>query len=226
MGLTTIGLTAPVGVDPDEVLFAWKVSDGRRGAVQSAYRIVVSGSGGASTVVWDSGVVHSGSQAFVAYGGHPLAADSRYRWTVRTADSSGHWSNASAPAVFTTGLRTSDWTALWLRPGPTDPGLEEYTYLRTTHALPGGTIAFATAYVAAAHKYQLWVNGAKVDTGPSFCFPDEQYYQATDITTALRSGGPNAIGVLHHWYGPGQGRPRRPRGSWSRWRCTTRTGRW
>ena len=40
--------------------------------------------------------------------------------------------------------------------------------------------------MAAAHKYQLWVNGAKLDTGPSFCFPDEQYYQATDVTSALR----------------------------------------
>jgi alpha-L-rhamnosidase len=207
VGLTTTGVTAPVGVDPDQVLFAWKVSDGRRGAVQSAYRIEVSGPGEARTVVWDSGVVHSGSQAFVAYGGHPLAADSRYRWTARTADGAGHWSGASVPAAFTTGLRTSDWTALWLRPGPTDPGEEEYTYLRTTHALPAGTIAFATAYVAAAHKYQLWVNGAKVDTGPSFCFPDEQYYQATDITTAVRSGRLNAVGVLHHWYGPGRGRP-------------------
>ncbi len=207
VGTTTIGLAAPVGVDPDEVQFAWKVSDGRRGAVQSAYRIVVSGPGDARTVVWDSGVVHAGRQAFVAYGGRTLAADARYRWTVRTADAAGRWSGASAPAVFTTGLRTSDWTALWLRPGPTDPGEEEYTYLRTTHDLPGGSIAFATAYVAAAHKYQLWVNGARVDTGPSFCFPDEQYYQATDITKALRSGRPNAIGLLHHWYGPGQGRP-------------------
>jgi alpha-L-rhamnosidase len=207
VGLTTTGVTGPAGVDPDEALFAWKVSDGRRGALQSAYRIEVSGPGDARTVVWDSGVVHSGSQAFVAYGGPPLVADARYRWTVRTADASGHWSDASVPAAFTTGLRTSDWTAMWLSPGPPDPGEEEYTYLRTTQALPGGTIAFATAYVAAAHKYQLWVNGAKVDTGPSFCFPDEQYYQATDITTALRAGRPNGLGVLHHWYGPGQGRP-------------------
>ncbi len=61
--------------------------------------------------------------------------------------------------------------------------------------------------MAAAHKYQLWVNGAELDTGPSFCFPDEQYYQATDITAAVVAGHDNAIGILHHWYGPGQGRP-------------------
>jgi alpha-L-rhamnosidase len=73
--------------------------------------------------------------------------------------------------------------------------------------LPRGTVAYATAYVAAAHKYQLWVNGAKLDAGPSFCFPDEQYYQATDITTSLVPGKSNAVGILHHWYGPGRGRP-------------------
>jgi alpha-L-rhamnosidase len=206
-GLTTTGVVAPVGVDPDEVLFAWRVADDRRGAVQSGYRIVVVGPGDARSVVWDSRMVRSRRQAFVAYDGPRLSADSRYRWTVTTADGVGRWSEFSAPAMFTTGLRDVDWSALWLRPGPTDAGVEEYTYLRTARSLPGGTVAYATAYVAAAHKYQLWVNGAKLDAGPSFCFPDEQYWQATDVTAALVPGQRNAVGVLHRWYGPGRGRP-------------------
>jgi len=205
--LTTTGVDTPVGLDPDDVQFAWQVADSRRGAVQSGYRIAVFRLGVVHSKVWDSGKVHSPQQAFVKYGGPPLSADSRFRWTVATADGAGHWSELSAPATFTTGLRKADWTALWLRPGPADPGEEEYTYLRTTRALPKGTVAYATAYVAAAHKYQLWVNGAEVDSGPSFCFPDEQYYQATDITTSLVPGKSNAVGVLHHWYGPGRGRP-------------------
>ena len=57
------------------------------------------------------------------------------------------------------------------------------------------------------HKYQLWVNGARADTGPSFSYPDEQYVQATDVTRFLKAGSANVIGVLHHWYGAGQGRP-------------------
>ena len=205
--LYAVGVTDPVGVDPDDVQFAWRVVDPRRGAVQSAYRIVVTGPDGAASTVWDSGNVASAQQAFVRYGGPPLSSDARYHWTVRTSDREGRWSDPSTPARFTTGLRTEDWTALWLRPGPTVPGLEEYTYLRTTRVLPEGTIAHAVAYVAAAHKFHLWVNGARVDTGPSFCFPDEQYYQATDIASALAPGRTNAIGVLHHWYGPGRGRP-------------------
>jgi alpha-L-rhamnosidase len=205
--LATTGVAEPVGVDPDDVQFAWQVTDTRRGALQGAYRIVLAKDGPSHATVWDSGEVHSGRQAFVSYAGPSLSPDTRYRWTVSTADGEGRWSRASEPATFTTGLRSADWTALWLRPGPTDPGEEEYTYLRTTQALPKGAIAYATAYVAAAHKYQLWVNGTQVDAGPSFCFPDEQYYQATDVTTALESGRPNGFGVLHRWYGPGQGRP-------------------
>jgi alpha-L-rhamnosidase len=207
IALTTTGVAGPVGVDPDDVQFAWQVVDARRGAVQGGYRIVVVGPDDSSSTVWDSGEVSSSRQAFVRFGGPPLAGDARYRWTVRTSDPSGHWSGPSAAATFTTGLRDADWTALWLRPGPADPGEEEYTYLRTTTALPSGTIAYATAYVAAAHKYQLWVNGVQLDSGPSFCFPDEQYCQATDIISALHPGRANAVGILHHWYGPGRGRP-------------------
>ena len=157
--------------------------------------------------MWDSGPVTVDRQAFVAYGGPPLSAGSRYHWTVSTADAGGTWSEPSARAAFITGLRTADWEALWLRPGPAEVGEEAYTYLRTTEALPKGTVDYATAYVAGAHKYQLWVNGSRVDTGPSFCFPDEQYYQASDVTSSLVPGRTNAVGILHHWYGPGRGRP-------------------
>jgi alpha-L-rhamnosidase len=210
IGLGTTGVAGsagPVGVDPDDVQFAWQVADDRRGAVQGAYRVMVSGPNGSASMVWDSSEVHSVQQAFVPYGGPPLGADTSYRWTVRTADADGVWSEPSDPAAFATGLRPKDWTALWLRPGPADPGLEDYTYVRTVRTLPAGTITRATAFIAAAHKYRLWVNGTQIDSGPSFCFPDEQYYQATDVTSAVRAGRPNAFGVLHHWYGPGRGRP-------------------
>ena len=53
--LTTTGVADPVGVDPDGVQFAWQVSDTRRGAVQGAYRVVVSGPGRSPSTVWDSG---------------------------------------------------------------------------------------------------------------------------------------------------------------------------
>ena len=69
---------SPVGVDPDDVNFAWQVSDPRKGAIQSAYRIVVAHSGSEVATVWDSGDVESGRQAFVAYTGPALDADAAY----------------------------------------------------------------------------------------------------------------------------------------------------
>ncbi|HXW39353.1 MAG TPA: family 78 glycoside hydrolase catalytic domain, partial [Acidimicrobiales bacterium] len=209
-GLTTTGVEGPVGVDPDDVLFAWQLTDDRRGARQRAYRIVVDGPASPGTsrnTVWDSGTVTSSAQAFVAYDGPSLAPAARYRWTVRAADAAGRFSPPSAATTFTTGLRSSDWSASWLRPGPADPGEEIYTYLRGRWSLPSGRLAWATAFVAAAHRFQLWVNGSEWSQGPSFCFPDEQYVQATDVTAALTPGADNAVGVLHHWYGPGRGRP-------------------
>lgn len=209
-GLTTTGDVAPVGVDPDDVRFAWRLTDAARGARQQAYRITVAGrssTGGDGAVIWDTGPVSSDAQAFVPYAGPPLAPATPYGWTVRVAGADGRLGPASQPASFVTGLRTGDWTAQWLQPGPADPGVESYTYVRGRWSLPAGRLTRATAFVAAAHRFQLWVNGARVADGPSFCFPDEQYVQAADVTADLSAGRPNAIGVLHHWYGPGRGRP-------------------
>ncbi len=207
--LTVNGVDDPLGVDPDDVHFAWELNDSRRGARQSAYRIVVTTAPrtGSPRTIWDSAHVSSSRQAFVPYGGRRLAADTAYRWRVSTRDDSGEWSPFSEPASWTTGLRDGDWTAVWLQPAVTDPQVDRHTYVRTQRALPHKSIVRAMAYVAAAHKYQLWVNGTEADTGPSFCYPDEQYYQAIDVTRLLHPGRVNAIGVLHHWYGPGQGRP-------------------
>ena len=206
--LTVNGLERALGVEPDDVYFAFNHADARRGARQRAYRITVSSGGpGAPRPQWDSGTVESARQAFIPYGGPTLAADTTYRWTVATSDPAGRWSPASEPATFVTGLRAGDWSAQWLRPGPGGALPEEYTYVRTELRPGRSPIARATAYVAAAHKYQLWVNGSRVDTGPSFSFPDESYYQATDVTGHLRPGRPNVLGALHHWYSSGSGRP-------------------
>ncbi len=76
--LTVDGIAAPVGLSPNDVQFGWQLTDTRRGAVQSAYRVVVSKpNGGKPTTVWDSGKVLSNQQAFVGYAGPALASDQR-----------------------------------------------------------------------------------------------------------------------------------------------------
>jgi alpha-L-rhamnosidase len=216
--LTVDDRRAPVGVNPDAVAFAWHVGDGRAGARQTAYRVRVTRTALSSTpssnVVWDSGTVVSSREAFVEYGGPKLSPDTKYTWTVQTRNDAGATSAYAAPQSFVTGLRDSDWKAQWVRPGPpvTSQSEDQYTYVRRQVTLPAASIARATVYISASTQYVLWVNGRRVDAGPSFAYPDEQYYQASDVTALLKPGAPAVIGVLHHWYASGQGRPDSPPG--------------
>jgi len=206
-GLTVNGLTDPVGIDPDGCFFAWTLQSPGRVVAQVAFRVVVRRTDPTRTgVVWDSGPVASSRQAFVAYGGPALAADAAYQWTVRARGPAG-WGPVAAPAQFTTGLRDADWQAQWLRPAGESSQPDRVTYLRTEVTPPAGAVARATAFVSAAHTYRLFVDGSPVDAWPSFSYPDEQYVRTVDLTGMVAGGRRSAVGVLHRWYGPGQGRP-------------------
>lgn len=207
-GLTVNGLTNPVGIDPDGCWFAWTLQAGGRAVAQTAFRVVVRRTDPTpTTVIWDSGPVTSARQAFVAYGGPALAADAAYQWTVQARGAAG-WGLVAAPARFTTGLRAGDWeAATWLTPAAGPQGPDRVTYLRSEFTPPSGSLVRATAYVSAAHTYRLYVDGTPVDAWPSFSYPDEQYVRAVDLTSAFRPAHPSALGVLHRWYGAGQGRP-------------------
>ena len=207
--LTVNGLSPAVGIDPDDCHFAWTLQARARGAMQDGYRIVVRRTDpGHAGVVWDSGPVPGAQQAFVLYGGPTLAGDAAYTWTAQARGvGPPRWGPISAPMAFTTAPREADWTALWLRPAGASAQPDRVTYLRADVSPPGGRLRRATAYVSAAHTYRLSVNGAEVDAWPSFCYPDEQYARAVDVTAIIRPGRPNALGVLHRWYGGGQGRP-------------------
>ncbi len=209
-GLAVHGGAAPLAVDsPPE--FAWLVSDDERGAVQTAYQILVSAAPttepAAASVRWDSGPVSSSEQAFVAYAGPRLAPGRIYWWTVRTAGRAGRFGPFAPPARFETGLRDRDWRAAWLRRGSFSGGPEDWSLFRREIALGASPIARARAFLSASHHYELRLNGRRVDQGPAFAYPDEQYYQVSDVTPWLRPGEPNAIGLVAHWYGAGQGRP-------------------
>jgi alpha-L-rhamnosidase len=206
--LTVNGLADPVGVDPDDCSFAWALHASGRAVAQTAFRIVVRRTDPAQHgLAWDTGTVLSARQAFVAYGGPSLTADAAYEWTVQPRGPAGRWGPVSAPARFTTALRAADWAAQWLQPAGDSQQPDRVTYLRTEVTPAAGTLRRATAYVSAAHTYRLYVDGTAVDAWPSFSYPDEQYARAVDLTGALAGGRTSAVGVLHRWYGPGQGRP-------------------
>ncbi len=220
--LTVNGNAKGIGVDPDNLSFAWRVADQRPGVRQTVYRVLVSRTDsavpGVDDVVWDH-TVRSGQQAFVAYAGPRLDSAQRYWWTVQTTtvtssgdDTAVRLSEFAPRTEFVTGIRDDDWRAKWVRPGPTQPRAEEYTYLRGVMRPRPNRIVRATAYVAASQQYQLYIGNKQVATGPSYSYPDRSYYEPTDITFALKPGAPNVIGVLHYWGGAGQGRPASPPG--------------
>ena len=209
--LTVDGLAVPIGLASDDVYFAWQLQDMRRGARQSAYRIVVAGpvgGPGQATTIWDSGQVASTDQAFVAYGGPELAPDTAYRWTVQTWDGAGAAGPTSSPSVFETGLGNQDWRASWigrLTNATTEP--DQYTYARREVMLRPGSIVRARVFVSGDQQYELYVNGVRAGKGQAYSYPDSMYYETVDVTGLLRPGSANALGLVTNWQGPTKGHP-------------------
>jgi alpha-L-rhamnosidase len=202
------GLSPAVGIDPDDCRFAWTLRSSGRGDMQDGYRIVLRRTDpGHAAAVWDSGTVPTAQQAFVPYGGPTLAGDAAYAWTVQARGYGPRWGPVSTPMPFVTAPRTPDWVAQWLTPAGASAQPDRVTYLRKEVTPAAGVVRRATVYVSAAHTYRLSLNGEAVDAWPSFSYPDEQYVRAVDVTPVVRPGRPNALGILHRWYGGGQGRP-------------------
>ncbi len=228
--LTVDDLSAPVGLGLTDIYFGWHVTDSRRGAVQSAYRIMVSRpilggpNRGAAPVIWDSGKVLAVEQAFVAYRGPALSPDTTYRWTVQTWDGNGRRGPFATAATFDTGLGDADWHTDWIKRATTEvldtpetlntqmntgvwANKDEYSYVRKEVTLGRSPIVRARAYVSADQQYELYVNGTMAAKGEAYTFPDSQYYETTDITRLLSAGTANAFGIIYSWQGPGKGRP-------------------
>ncbi len=210
--LTVDGLRSPIGLGLTDVQFAWQVNDPRPGARQTAYRLVVTRptlTGATPTVtVWDSGEISSSEQAFVPYGGPPLAADTVYQWTVQTWSASDGPSPLAPTATFETGLADQDWHADWIRRATNDTTeYDQFTYARKEFTLAPSPVVRARVYVSVDQQYELSVNGVRAGRGEAYSYPDSQYYETLDVTRLLHPGAANAIGVLSNWDGATKGHP-------------------
>jgi len=112
----------PIAIDEARPRFSFELDDPRRGAAQSAYRILVAT--GPSTLKegkgdqWDSGKVQASDVNGIEYAGKPFVADRTYSWAVRSWDEVGRPSEWSAPSTFTAAPRGDDaWRASWIRAG-------------------------------------------------------------------------------------------------------------
>ena len=208
--LTVDDAAAPLEVE-GVPQFGWVVNDPDRGEVQTAYEVVVSEpaiGGGAGKLVWDSGEVRSNQQSYVTPAHVALDPDRSYSWTVRTWDHEQHVGPYAPTAHFDMGLRDADWHADWIRrPGAEHALPEDFSLFRKEVKITPSPIVRARAYLSAGQQFDLRVNGVRVAHGPSYSYPDEQYYEATDIAKELVAGRVNAFGVITHFETPGQGRP-------------------
>jgi alpha-L-rhamnosidase len=203
--LTVEDRVDPIGIGDPTPEFAWRL-DGR--SVQRAYQVQV-----ASEVrrlgkpdLWDSGRVESTATAFVSYAGAPLRSRQQAFWRVRTwGKGPGPWSPV---ARFETGLLdTADWSgARWMW-GDAPADHEAHFHFRARLAASPKRVSRARAYVTATHRYDLYLDGARLAFGPAFAYPDYQLYQVLDLTKALADAGDHVVGLTARWYGAGQGRP-------------------
>lgn len=119
VGLTCEFREEPLGVEAPRPRLSWRLSDPRRGARQTAYRVVVAATPGklakSKDVEWDTGKVDSDRCTLVAYAGKALESRRRYWWKVRVWDAEGVASPWSEPSSWEMGLLSpADWAADWI----------------------------------------------------------------------------------------------------------------
>jgi len=174
----------PLAVESTAPRLSWVVNDPRRGAVQSAYQILVAGDlktlAGDIGTVWDSGKVSSDQSVQVPYAGPALATNQRYHWKVRTWDAEDQASAYSEPAFWQMGLLSpADWEAKWITMSlpeeeeevfplgkwiwhPTARGDRQNVYLSHRFTIdPAKTVLTATVRMTVDNSCTLFVNGTK-----------------------------------------------------------------
>lgn len=202
-------MTNPMGMDTAVPRFSWKIRSTKQNVLQTTYQILVASSremlNRDKGDLWDSGVVPSDQQLWIAYRGLPLKSNQRAYWKVRVSTNRGA-SVWSAMQWFSIGLMNeSKWKGQWI-------GLEglqhgERAGLHTRLAArylrkefkATRQVRQATAYVAGLGVCQFYVNGQKLgDNQVLTPVPSDYrrtiYYNTYDVTPFLSTV--NAVGIV------------------------------
>ncbi|MDQ7806419.1 family 78 glycoside hydrolase catalytic domain [Amycolatopsis sp. A133] len=199
----------PLGVDPAQPRFGWKLTSSSPQQRQSAYQIVVSANG---SDVWDSGRVSSAQQSDVAYGGPALASLTAYSWRVRVWDGQGRTAGWSPVHRFETALRApaAEWTGAFLGRATAGPDLAGASWIWYPEGDPLGgvppstrffrkTVGLATAPASATlvvtgdDTATVWVNGTRVSDSPRAA--DSWKTAAVAEVGSLLTAGANTLAI-------------------------------
>ena len=184
----------PLGIDIVNPRLFWEVNDTRRGAVQTAYQILVSSSSDKiendQIDVWNSGKVESDQSTHILYEGPKLLSSKRYYWKVKTWDSNGKESPYSDPANWEMGILSEDeWQANWIGGEiventqedenkwkwtewfwhPTEIGINKPVYFRKKFSIPNNKkITSALIRLTADNKFTAYFNNQELGSGDSW----------------------------------------------------------
>ena len=194
----------PLGIDITAPRLSWQMQSDRRGARQTAYRILADGDPkrlqAGEADLWDSGKIESDQSVHIPYAGQKLASRQRVHWKVTVWDETGQASD-SEPAWFEMGLlKRQDWKGKWIGAALTGGPRTNVPapFLRKAFTLPGAAGA-ARLYISALGLYECSINGQPVGDdvfNPGWTdYRQRVQYKVYDVTNLLREGD-NALGAI------------------------------
>jgi len=222
--LTCDRMEQPAGIENRHPVLGWQIASERRGAAQTAYRILVAATpedlAAEKGTLWDSGKITSSRSIHIPYAGAPLESGKQYFWKVKIWDEKGRESAWSKPSGWQTGLfTTADWSgARWIAYELSDPALRlvpgihgmgnnlgDKAVKRPVVPLfrkpfqVNGKLTAATLSVSGMGHYEAFVNGQKA--GNAFLAPgwtdyDKTVFYNTYDVTALLTPGENVLGAM------------------------------
>lgn len=217
VALRTEYLVNPLGLDEPRPRLSWQVESPNRGAVQTAYQILVASSAAKLETnegdLWDSGKVTSGQTVNVAYAGPALGSRQTCHWKVKVWDQANAESAWSAAAHWSMGLLgAEDWSAQWISFRDETPVHADRTRLELPSARhyrrefgAPKPVARATLYASALGLVEFHLNGQRIGDAwfePGWSDYKRRAYYRTHDVTKLVSQGANCVGavVADGWY--------------------------
>jgi len=199
-------LVNPIGIDNPNPRLSWMMDDERKGALQRAYRIIVSTDSlqlkSKMNVQWDTDKVNSGN-SLITYKGRALLPFTKYFWRVEVLDKDNRLVSSRISSFETGMMGAENWKGTWISDGR-DINTRPAPYFRKVFE-PAKQIKSARAYIVASGLYELYLNGAKVGNhrlDPMYTrFDRRNLYVTYDVTSNLKQGK-NAVGVIlgNGWY--------------------------
>ena len=197
-GLKCEMLESPLAIDNTSPHFSWQMSSKQKGAVSTAYQILVATSldklNEEDADLWNTGKVADAASVGITYGGKSLASRSLVYWKVRVWNQNDEASDWSKPTSFGIGLLSDrDWArnASFIGVEQADEKSQSAPLLRkqfTYHPVEGTVLL----YVNSLGYHEAYVNGRAVSDAvlaPAVSqWGKRSQIVAYDVTSLLKKG--------------------------------------